>query len=144
MARPAPVVYLTRVQCFSACHRLHSCALSDEDNKSIFGKCNNANGHGHNYTVETTVRGRVHPVTGMVVNISDMKLWIEEAIMDVMDHKNIDQDVPYFRETVSTAENIAVFIWESMQKHLPDGVAMHEIKLFETDKNVAVFRGEYL
>lgn len=138
-----PVAYMTRVECFSACHRLHSPTLSDDENKTIFGKCNHVNGHGHNYKVEVTARGPVHPHTGMVVNIADMKVWIEKAIMSVMDHKNIDKDVLHFRETVSTAENIAVFIWESLQPFLPDGVALHEIKLFETDKNIAVFRGEY-
>ncbi|KAF0294053.1 6-pyruvoyl tetrahydrobiopterin synthase [Amphibalanus amphitrite] len=138
-----PIGYITRIQSFSACHRLHSVHLSDEENKKIFGKCNHVNGHGHNYRVEVTARGPIHPHTGMVVNISDMKVWIERAIMDVMDHRNIDKDVPYFRETVSTAENIAVFIWESLQPFLPSDVTLFEVKLFETDKNIAVFRGEY-
>ncbi|XP_033894607.1 6-pyruvoyl tetrahydrobiopterin synthase isoform X2 [Acipenser ruthenus] len=92
--------YVTRVQSFSACHRLHSKALSDEENKRIFGKCNNPNGHGHNYNVEITVRGKIDPATGMVLNITDLKEYIEMAIMEPLDHKNLDKDVPYFADVV--------------------------------------------
>ncbi|XP_073684330.1 6-pyruvoyl tetrahydrobiopterin synthase [Garra rufa] len=133
--------FITRVQSFSACHRLHSKALSDEENKRIFGKCNNPNGHGHNYTVEVTVRGKIDRNTGMVMNLTDLKEYIEEAIMKPLDHKNLDLDVPYFADVVSTTENLAVFIWDSMVKLLsPD--SLYEIKIYETDKNIVVYRGE--
>lgn len=139
-----PIVYLTRVEAFSACHRLHSIQLSDEENKKVFGKCNNPNGHGHNYKVEVTVRGPVDEVTGMVMNITDMKSIINKVVMDVMDHKNMDLDVPIFRDSslVTTSENIAVVIFEGIQKHLPDHVTVHEIILHETDKNKVIYRGE--
>ncbi|KTG39127.1 hypothetical protein cypCar_00014086 [Cyprinus carpio] len=133
--------FITRVQSFSACHRLHSKSLSDEENKRIFGKCNNPNGHGHNYTVEVTVRGKIDRNTGMVMNLTDLKECIEEAIMKPLDHKNLDLDVPYFADVVSTTENLAVFIWESMVKLLPPD-SLHEIKIYETDKNIVVYRGE--
>ncbi|XP_042590822.1 6-pyruvoyl tetrahydrobiopterin synthase [Cyprinus carpio] len=133
--------FITRVQSFSACHRLHSKSLSDEENKRIFGKCNNPNGHGHNYTVEVTVRGKIDRNTGMVMNLTDLKECIEEAIMKPLDHKNLDLDVPYFADVVSTTENLAVFIWESMVKLLPPD-SLYEIKIYETDKNIVVYRGE--
>ena len=90
------VAYLTRREIFSACHRLHSNHLSDSENRNIYGKCNSKNGHGHNYIVEVTLKGRIDPQTGMVINISDLKEIMNEAIMVPLDHKNIDLDVPYF------------------------------------------------
>jgi len=137
-----PLVYLTRRETFSACHRLHSKALTDETNQELFGKCNNPNGHGHNYTVEVTVRGRVDPSTGMVMNITDLKKIIESEVMRPLDHKNIDLDVPWFADRVSTAENIAVFIWKSVSTGLPKQATLHQIKLWETEKNIVVYKGE--
>ncbi|XP_016403093.1 6-pyruvoyl tetrahydrobiopterin synthase, partial [Sinocyclocheilus rhinocerous] len=116
-------------------------SLSDEENKRIFGKCNNPNGHGHNYTVEVTVRGKIDRSTGMVMNLTDLKEYIEEAIMKPLDHKNLDLDVPYFADVVSTTENLSVFIWDSMVKLLPPD-SLYEIKIYETDKNIVVYRGE--
>ncbi|XP_076154326.1 6-pyruvoyl tetrahydrobiopterin synthase [Alosa pseudoharengus] len=138
---PERIGYITRVQSFSACHRLHSKALSDEENKKVFGKCNNPHGHGHNYKVEVTVRGKIDRRTGMVMNLTDLKQYIEEAIMIPLDHKNLDKDVPYFADVVSTTENLAVFIWDSLAKLLPPNL-LYEIKVHETDKNIVVYRGE--
>ncbi|XP_041829235.1 6-pyruvoyl tetrahydrobiopterin synthase [Melanotaenia boesemani] len=135
------VGYITRVQSFSACHRLHSIHLSDEENKKVYGKCNNPNGHGHNYTVEVTVRGKIDRVTGMVMNLTDLKKCIEEVIMIPLDHKNLDKDVPYFSSVVSTTENVAVYIWDNMVKILPANL-LYEIRIHETDKNIVVYRGE--
>ncbi|XP_008313429.1 6-pyruvoyl tetrahydrobiopterin synthase [Cynoglossus semilaevis] len=133
--------FLTRVQSFSACHRLHSDLLSDEENKEVFGLCNNPNGHGHNYKVEVTVRGKIHPLTGMVMNITDMKKCIQDVIMTPLDHKNLDKDVPYFSNVVSTTENLAIYIWDNMVKALPSNL-LYEIKIHETDKNIITYRGE--
>ncbi|XP_039595612.1 6-pyruvoyl tetrahydrobiopterin synthase [Polypterus senegalus] len=133
--------YISRSETFSASHRLHSKSLSDEENERIFGKCNNPNGHGHNYKVEVTVRGEIDPVTGMIMNITDLKKCIEMAVMKPLDHKNLDKDVPYFANVVSTAENIAVFIWDSLQKLMEPNL-LYEVKVFETDKNIAFYRGE--
>ncbi|KAM9837227.1 6-pyruvoyl tetrahydrobiopterin synthase [Aulostomus maculatus] len=138
---PDRIGYITRVQCFSACHRLHSVHLSDEDNQRVYGKCNNANGHGHNYKVEVTVRGKIDRVTGMVMNLTDLKRGIEDVIMTPLDHKNLDKDVPYFAGVASTTENVAVYIWDNMVKVLPPTL-LHEIKIHETDKNIVVYRGE--
>ncbi|KAK4307569.1 hypothetical protein Pmani_020713 [Petrolisthes manimaculis] len=140
-----PVAVITRVETFSACHRLHSKQLSDEENRRIFSKCNNPNGHGHNYKLEVSVKGPIDSVTGMVMNVQDLKIIIHQVVMDVMDHKHLDQDVPAFRDSnlVSTTENLAVVVYEGVSKHLPKHVALHQVKIHETEKNIVVYNGEY-
>jgi 6-pyruvoyltetrahydropterin/6-carboxytetrahydropterin synthase len=140
-----PKVYLTRRETFSASHRLHSIHLSDNENIQIFSKCNNPNGHGHNYVLEVTVVGHVDSKTGMVMNISDLKQLIQIHVLDLVDHKNLDLDVEYFRtkKLVSTTENLAVFIWEQLVSNLnQQNVQLYEMKLYETDKNIVIYRGE--
>eukprot|EP01027_Heterolobosea_sp_BB2_P024963 GEZU01037824.1.p1 GENE.GEZU01037824.1~~GEZU01037824.1.p1 ORF type:complete len:157 (+),score=25.98 GEZU01037824.1:25-495(+) len=154
-----PKVILSRRETFSASHRLHSKLLSDEENKRIYGPCNNPNGHGHNYVVEVLVQGEIDPTTGMVMNLTDLKQVMRVAILDQLDHKNLDLDVPYFRDTntVSTTENLAVFIWQQLQLALQDqhqqrqqqtstiiapSAALYEVRLFETEKNLVIYRGE--
>ncbi|RZF40605.1 hypothetical protein LSTR_LSTR007488 [Laodelphax striatellus] len=137
-----PIAYLTRIEKFSACHRLHSPLLNDKENLEVYGKCNNMNGHGHNYTVEITLRGPVTRETGMVMNINDLKNYMDAAIHKPMDHKNLDRDVPYFENIVSTTENVAIFIWNNLKREMPDPSILYEVKIFETDKNVVLYRGE--
>ncbi|NXP49354.1 PTPS synthase, partial [Heliornis fulica] len=142
MAPPAArLARLSRSVTFSASHRLHSKALSDEENLKLFGKCNNPNGHGHNYKVIVTVRGEIDPVSGMVMNLTDLKEYMQEAIMEPLDHKNLDKDVPYFADVVSTTENVAVFIWENLKKLLPTGT-LYKVKVYETDQNIVIYKGE--
>lgn len=138
--RTPPMVYITRKESFSASHRLHSAKLSDEENRSIFGKCNNKNGHGHNYTVKVTIRGPVDPITGMVMNLTDLRKHME-SVLQPLDHKNLDVDVPFFADTCSTAENVAVHIWSNLTELLPKGL-LYEVKVNETGKNSARYRGE--
>ncbi|NXO01375.1 PTPS synthase, partial [Rhinopomastus cyanomelas] len=135
------VARVSRSVSFSACHRLHSKSLSDEENLKLFGKCNNPNGHGHNYKVVVTVRGEIDPVSGMVMNLTDLNHWMQRAIMEPLDHKNLDKDVPYFADVVSTTENVAVFIWENLKKLLPTGI-LYKVQVYETDQNIVVYKGE--
>lgn len=142
-----PKVYLTRRETFSTAHRLHSVHLSDSENLQIFSKCNNPHGHGHNYVLEVTVAGHVHSKTGMVMNITDLKQLIQSEVLDLVDHKHLDLDVEYFRTTqlVSTTENLAVFIWKQLDTALKERfnhVQLFEIKIYETEKNIVVYRGE--
>ncbi|NXX92355.1 PTPS synthase, partial [Centropus bengalensis] len=120
-------------------------ALSDEENLKLFGKCNNPNGHGHNYKARLLIVLlfflQIDPVSGMVMNLTDLKEYMQEAIMKPLDHKNLDKDVPYFADVVSTTENVAVFIWENLKKLLPTG-ALYKVKVYETDQNVVVYKGE--
>ncbi|ORX96054.1 PTPS-domain-containing protein [Basidiobolus meristosporus CBS 931.73] len=138
-----PIAYVCRTASFSAAHRLHSPLLSIEENKEIFGKCNHPNGHGHNYKVEIIIKGEVDPLTGMVINLTELKQIMEVAIMDVLDHKNLDKDVEYFQDKPSTTENLAIFIWKSMQEHITS-CQLDEVRVHETDNNTAIFRGEGL
>ncbi|NXA51003.1 PTPS synthase, partial [Nothocercus julius] len=116
-------------------------ALSDEENAKLFGKCNNPHGHGHNYRAPFCFFLQIDPVSGMVLNLTDLKEYMQEAIMEPLDHKNLDKDVPYFAEVVSTTENVAVFIWENLKKLLPMGT-LYKVKVYETDQNVVVYKGE--
>ncbi|KAH0945018.1 hypothetical protein HN011_005492 [Eciton burchellii] len=139
-----PIAYLTRKQQISCCHRLNSPFLSEEENKEVYGKCNNIFGHGHNYMVEVTVRGPINESTGMVMNLTELKDCIQKVVMDQMDHKNIDKQVDYFTNTVSTTENIAVYVFKELQKYMSKPELLYEVKIHETDKNVMCFKGEYL
>jgi len=139
-----PKVFLCRRETFSASHRLNSHELSVEENRKTFGKCNNPNGHGHNYILDVTVKGEVDRVTGMVINISTLKQCIQEAVIERLDHKNIDLDVTWFSgQRVSTTENIAIFIWNSLREHaLFPKELLWEVKLWETEKNFVIYQGE--
>lgn len=136
-----PTVLLTRRVTFCAAHRLHSEALSPEENRRIFAKCNNPHGHGHNYVLEVTVRGRIDPKTGMVMNLTDLKQTIEEAILQRVDHKHLNLDVPWFHHVNPTAENMAVVFWNELVDRLRPN-ELYEIKLYETENNIVVYRGE--
>lgn len=92
--------------------------------------------------VEVTLRGPVSEDTGMVMNINDLKKHMQNAIMNPMDHRNLDKDIPYFKDIVSTTENVAVFIWNSLKKELDEPSLLYKIKVFETDKNIITYKGE--
>ncbi|XP_015785837.1 6-pyruvoyl tetrahydrobiopterin synthase [Tetranychus urticae] len=137
-----PVVYLTKKVSFSAAHRLHSSKLDENANRTIFGKCNNPNGHGHNYRVEVTLKGPVDAETGMLINLTLLKKIIGQVI-DTLDHKFIDRDVPYFSDygKVSTVENIAVYLYDYIKENLPRDI-LYSVIVHETDDNVVEYRGE--
>ncbi|KAG2217208.1 hypothetical protein INT45_011646, partial [Circinella minor] len=144
-----PITYLTRTASFSAAHRLHSPHLSNEENSLLYGKCNNPNYHGHNYKVEITIKGEINQKTGMVMNIVDLKTIINSSIMDVLDHKNLDCDVDYFRKRPSTIENLALFIWCNFDYHFQQHPSsksslakLYKVKIHETDSNSVEFMGE--
>lgn len=132
--------FVTRRMTFSAAHRLHNDALSAEENRRLYGKCGNPNGHGHNFSVEVTVAGEIDPSTGMVINLRDLKKVMSEVIEDGLDHRNLNLDVPAFKGVIPTAENIAVVIWGLLAGRLPEG-ALHEVRLVETENNFVSYRG---
>lgn len=129
----------TRSYSFSAAHRLHALALSDEQNHAIYGKCNNPNGHGHNYTVEVSVAGPVDPVTGMVIDLGEMDR-ITTSVLGKLDHRHLDQEIAGFYNQVSTAENIIVYLWNELYPCF-EGRLVH-LKLWETKKNVFEYAGK--
>ncbi|KAI8582689.1 hypothetical protein K450DRAFT_226428 [Umbelopsis ramanniana AG] len=140
--------YITRCESFSAAHRLHSPLMNAEDNLAIYGKCNHPNSHGHNYKVEVTMKGKVDPVTGMVINIKDLKECLQ-VVMENLDHRNLDKDVEYFFNKPSTTENLAIYIWNEFQKiymvhaNAPVRTArLYRVKIYETDSNHVEYMGE--
>lgn len=134
-------VYLTSVYDFSASHRLHSDALSEEENRRVFGKCNNPNGHGHNYVLEVTVTGTIDPRTGTIASLSELDALVDDEVVRAFDHKNLNLDVPDFRRANPTAENIARAIWRRLDGRLSRG-RLHRVRLVETPRNAVEYWGE--
>ena len=135
------MVYLTRRTSFSASHRLWSEHLSEEENITLYEKCANPNGHGHNYVLEVTVQGTPNPRTGMVLNLAELKQAINEQVVNWVDHKHLNYDVPWLEGSIPTTEVMAMKFWERLQRALPEGL-LYEVKLYETENNIASYRGE--
>lgn len=125
------MIYLTRRAEFSAAHYYHNPDFSAEENRRIFGKCNNPHGHGHNYTLEVTVAGEVDRTTGMVLDLKDLKALLEREVLQLMDHKFLNKEVESFATKIPTTENIAVEIWNLLAPKLSAG-KLHRIRLYET------------
>jgi len=125
------MVYLTRRIEFSASHFYHNPAFSAEENQRIFGKCNNPHGHGHNYSLEVTVAGELDPVTGMVLDLKQLKEILEREIMQRMDHRFLNYEVPELKGQIPTCENIARVIWNLLEPRIQQG-KLHRVRLYET------------
>ncbi len=136
-----PTVYVTRVVHFNAAHRLHNPDRTDEWNRQTYGKCNNPNWHGHNYTMEVTVAGTPDPETGYVIDLGVLKQVIEETVLDKVDHANLNLDVDFMQGILPSTENFVVAIWRQLAGVLPAG-RLHAIRLYETERNMAEYRGE--
>lgn len=135
------MVFVTRRETFSASHRLTNPAFSDEQNEAVFGKCNNPNGHGHNYELEVTVCGEVSPETGYVLDLKELKDIIRREIIAPMDHKHLNYDVSLLAGAIPTAENIARAIWTVLAAKIPAG-RLYSVRLRETENHVVEYRGE--
>ncbi len=132
--------YLTVSAHFSAAHRLALPALSYEENCEIYGKCAKPNGHGHNYQLEVTVKGEVHPRTGMLVDLVALQAAIEHHVIEPFDHTFLNKDIPYFMQTVPTAENIIIRIYELLRQPIQEiGAVLHKVKLIESPNNSVEF-----
>ena len=138
---PRPLVRLTRRATFAAAHRLYDPSFDEQTNAEIFGKCAHRGGHGHNYVVEVTVRGPVDPATGMIINLVELKHCMEEAVIQHVDHRNLNEDVSFLCGVNPTAENLAVAFWRQLEAVLPPGL-LQEVRLIETANNWAAYRGE--
>ena len=133
-------VKVSRRAHFNAAHRLYRPDWSDEKNDAIFGKCNNPHFHGHNYELVVSVTGEIDPVTGFVIDMKILKDLIKSEIEDALDHKNLNQQVPEFKELNPTAENIAVFIWNKLRPHIESSNKL-EVVLYETPRNFVTYSG---
>lgn len=138
-----PQAQLSRRYRFSASHRLHISHFSAEQNRDMFGKCNNPYGHGHNYTVQITMAGPVDAATGMVVNLADLDSFVREHLVERFHLTNLNED-PAFRNCVPSTENLAEVLWRSMQpfvaEHAP--VQLRRIRVEETNNNAFDYFGE--
>lgn len=119
---------------FNAAHRLHVKEWSDEMNKAHFGPCNNQHYHGHNYDLEVKVVGEIDPVSGYAIDMKLLKDIIKEKIEDKLDHKNLNVEVPEFKETNPTCENICFLIWKILSEELGEKYEV-TVRLFETPRN---------
>lgn len=135
------MIYVTRRAEFSASHFYHNPAFSPEENRRIFGKCSNPHGHGHNYTLEVTVAGPINPSTGMVLDLKDLKSLLETEVLLLFDHKFLNEEVPVFRTTIPTTENVAVEVWKLLAPKLKVGT-LHRIRLYETPDLFVDYYGE--
>lgn len=129
-----PMVTLTRVYEFAASHRLNVEALPLEQNLALFGKCNNVNGHGHNYVLEVTVTGQPDATTGMICSIGDLDSRVKEVIMDRYDHKNLNEDLPEYAGVNTTSEVVAQKIFDDLLGQVP--AQLYSVRLHETARNI--------
>lgn len=134
-----PTVTVTRRVHFNAAHRLHNPDFSDDENARVFGLCNNPNYHGHNYELEVSVTGKVDPSTGYVADLGLVKQLVEEHALRHLDHKNLNLDVPEFRDLNPTTENLVVVIWGLLDGHLPG--RLEKLVLWETPRNCVEYTG---
>jgi 6-pyruvoyltetrahydropterin/6-carboxytetrahydropterin synthase len=136
-----PDVTVTRRLQFNAAHRVHNPALSEEENTRLFGKCNNPNWHGHNYTLDVSVRGAIDERTGYVVDLGVLKRIVEERVVDKIDHKNFNVDVDFMHGVIPTSENIVVAIWRELEPAVRPG-RLSRLVLWETPNNYVEYAGE--
>lgn len=142
------MIYVTRKEHFNAAHRLHNPEKSDSWNQEVFGKCNHPNWHGHNYTLEVTVAGYVHPDTGYVIDLGNLKGIIYNRVISKCDHRNLNLDVDFIKGVIPSTENLARLFFEQMagdiEQNCPAGGKLYAVKLFETENNIAQFIPELI
>ncbi len=126
------MVYLTRQEHFNAAHKLYNPAWTPDKNEAVFGVCANQNWHGHNYDLYVTVKGEPDADTGFVFDVKKLSILIREQVVDKLDHRNLNLDVPFMEGKMCSTENLAIGIWKELSPHLPAGVQLHCIKLYET------------
>lgn len=126
---------------FSAAHRLHNPNRDAQWNRDTYDKCDNPKGHGHNYALEVSVKGRIDPETGMVIDLKRLKDIMRERVIDRVDHTNLNEDVDFLRGTIPTAENLARCFWQQLAPAIPNG-ELYEVVLQETERNSVRYRGE--
>ena len=135
-----PQLTVTRRMRFNAAHRVHNPSLSDDENRTLFGKCNNPNWHGHNYVLEVSVEGPVDERTGYVIDLSKLKAIVEREFVDQVDHRNMNVDVPFMHGVNPTAENIVVACWRVLEPAIRPA-RLARLRLWETENNYVEYEG---
>lgn len=136
------MVYLTRSEHFNAAHKLYNPAWSFQKNEEVFGKCANENWHGHNYELLVTVKGMPNPDTGFVFDVKTLSNIIKERVIEQLDHRNLNVDVPFMQGKMCSTENLAIAIWKELIPYLPGDMQLHCIKLYETPRIYVEYFGE--
>ena len=137
-----PRVRITRRLHFSAAHRLARPEWSDDRNSRVFGDCANANWHGHNYDLEVTVSGPVDADTGYVMDLKDLKDLVNRHVVDDLDHRNLNLDVPWLEGVIPSTENLVVSIWERIAPLIPPPAKLDRLVLRETPRHWVEYSGE--
>ena len=135
------MILLTRKAEFSSAHYYWNDSWSQEENRRVFGKCANRNGHGHNYTLEVTVKGEVDPRSGFVVDLKQLKEVMHREVLEAMDHRFLNKEVPEFLHQIPTTENIAIAIWQRLATKL-ERATLHRVRVYETPDLFVDFYGE--
>jgi len=130
------MISVTRRETFSAAHRLFNPAFSDQKNRQVFGLCSNPHAHGHNYVMEVTLSGEPDEATGYVFDLGELSDVIREEVLDDVDHRNLNVEVPWLEGCIPTTEVLADAIWDRLDRRLPDGL-LSEVVVRETEKNWA-------
>ncbi len=135
-------IYITRRETFNAAHKLWQANWSEEKNQEVFGKCSNKNWHGHNFELFVTVKGMPDPSTGFVMNLKSLSAIIKEHVIEALDHKNLNLDVPFLSGIMASTENLSIAIWNQLEKPIAeDGGILAKIKLIETENNFVEYFG---
>lgn len=136
------MIYLTRRERFSAAHRMYRPDWSDDENQNVFGKCSNPNWHGHNYVLYITISGELKADQGFIININILKQIIKEKVINKVDHKNLNLDVDFMKDKITTTENLAIAIWNELKSPVEkEGAFLHCVKIAETENNSIEYYG---
>lgn len=136
------MVYLTRVEHFNAAHKLYNPKWTREKNEEVFGVCANENWHGHNFELFVTIKGLPNPETGYLFDVKKLSKIVQQHVIEKLDHKNLNLDVDFLKDKMCSTENLAMGIWQQLAPHLPAGVLLHCIKLYETPRIYVEYFGE--
>ena len=128
------MIFLTRHEHFNAAHKLYNPDWTEEKNNAVFGKCANANWHGHNYELIVTIKGEVNKETGFLMDAKKLSDILQIHVCEKLDHRNLNMDVDFMKGKLASTENLAIAIWEQIVPHLPAGVSLHCVKLYETPR----------
>ncbi|RME14513.1 MAG: 6-carboxytetrahydropterin synthase [Bacteroidetes bacterium] len=137
------MIYITRKEHFNAAHKLYHPEWSEAENFKVFGKCANPNYHGHNYEIYVTIKGDINPDTGFVMNLFDLSDILKNDVVELLDHKNLNLEIEYFKTHLPSIENLCIFIWNILEPKIrAHGAYLHCVKIQETDNNFAEYYGE--
>jgi 6-pyruvoyltetrahydropterin/6-carboxytetrahydropterin synthase len=135
-------IYITRRETFNAAHKLWKPEWSEQQNDEVFGKCANKNWHGHNFQLYVTVKGVPNPDTGFVINLKTLSVIVREKVVEALDHKNLNLDVPFLQGIMASTENVAIAIWDLIEEDVrTNGGELAKIKLIETENNFVEYYG---